>query len=253
MELWQVLQKKYLEKEVFHMDDDAHESPEHSASLMEDTDSQQDAAAAINGVVLDRRVEGALSTSPINSGRLRKRRSSVQTSGEESDQRGCFSRAPANSRVINALPDLRSIRLHMELSCFFLGLYGVWTIIGSIVFIPVWSAIGAERYVAPPEHKLRLILLNSALDSIYNILLLFGILVTTPLFMSVGTMMVMPCSIVVDRLVHGTELGPSGIVGAVVIVVGFVMLNIPQEAAARWYRACRVRCGYQGHEKLPNP
>jgi hypothetical protein len=242
MELWQVLQKKYLEKEVFHMDDDAHESPEHSASLMEDTDSQQDAAAAIDGVVLDHRVEDALSSSPINSGRLRKRRSSVQMSGEEPDQ-----------RVINALPDLRSIRLHMELSCFFLGLYGVWTIIGSIVFIPVWSAIGAEHYVTPPEHKLRLILLNSALDSIYNILLLFGILVTTPLFMSVGTMMVMPCSIVVDRLVHGTELGPSGIVGAVVIVVGFVMLNIPQEAAARWYRACRVRCGYQGHEKLPNP
>jgi hypothetical protein len=232
------------------MDDDVRESPEHSESLIADMETQQIAPASVDAVVLDHRVEDDLSASPINSGRLRKRRSSVQSSGENSRQFGCF---PPQSHFTSALPDLHSIRLHMELACFFLGLYGVWTMVGSIVFIPVWSSTGAEHYVSPPGHKLRLILLNSALDSIYNILLLFGILVTTPLFMSVGTMMVMPCSIVVDRLVHGTELGPSGIVGAIVIIVGFVMLNIPQETAARWYKNWRERCGCHDHAKLPNP
>ncbi len=56
-------------------------------------------------------------------------------------------------------------------------------------------AVGAESFEAPPRDNVALLCLNTCLDSLYS-LLLFGILVPTPLIMSVGCMLVMPASTV---------------------------------------------------------
>jgi hypothetical protein len=134
-----------------------------------------------------------------------------------------------------------SIRIQIELSCFIMAVYGFVTVVLSAPTLYIWSATSLEPFVLPSRHKLHLIIVNTALYTLYNGLLVFGILVTTPLFMSVGTMMVMPCSIVVDKLLYHSEMSSLALAGAVVIVIGFVMLNIPQTVASRWFVACKQR------------
>lgn len=140
------------------------------------------------------------------------------------------------------LPDLHCNRLRVEMSCFMLGLYGLCTVAFSGPLLALWNSGNVESFELPPHSKLSMLGINTVLDSTYNALLLFGILTTSPLFMSVGTMMVMPFSLLTDRILHGVQMGPAGILGAIVIVIGFTMLNIPQTAAARWYGKFKRRC-----------
>lgn len=139
-----------------------------------------------------------------------------------------------------AAGQILSIRLQIELSCFIMTVYGFVTVILSAPALYIWHASSLELFVLPNQHKLDLILLNTVLYTLYNGLLIFGILVTTPLFMSVGTMLVMPCSIVVDKLLYNNDLPASALAGAVVIVIGFAMLNIPQSVLSRWYVGCKL-------------
>ena len=148
---------------------------------------------------------------------------------------------PRSPRGNILLPDLTSTRLRIEMSCLMLGLYGVMTFLFSVPLLAIWNAAKIEEFKTPASHKLTLLLINTALDSVYNALLLFGILTTSPLFMSVGTMLVMPCSMVTDRLLHGVVMGPVGITGAVVIVCGFAMLNLPDSVNDKCVAAV-LRC-----------
>jgi hypothetical protein len=147
------------------------------------------------------------------------------------------SEAASANRWSQSLP----VRIQIELSCFIMTVYGLVTVLLSAPALYVWSAASLEPFSLPSREKLDLIMLNTALYTLYNGLLVFGILVTTPLFMSVGTMLVMPCSIVVDKLVYNSELSASALAGAVAIVLGFAMLNVPQSVASRWYVVCKQK------------
>lgn len=103
--------------------------------------------------------------------------------------------------------------------------YSLFYVPRSPVVVQV-HAIGVEPFELPPNPKVKLLVLGTVLDCVYNGLLLFGILIATPLFMSVGCMLVMPASIVVDRIANRTELAPGAIVGAVLILVAFFLLNV---------------------------
>ncbi len=124
------------------------------------------------------------------------------------------------------LPDLESTLGKAEVASFMLATYGVLSLLLCWVFVVLVHAVGVESFEAPPRDKVALLCLNAFLDSLYNGLLLFGILVSTPLIMSVGCMLVMPASIVVDRVVNGTELAPIAVTGAVFIVAAFALLNL---------------------------
>ena len=150
------------------------------------------------------------------------------------------------------LPDPSSNRGKAEVASFMLMLYGAITMLLCWVVVVVVHVTGVETLEAPPRTKLGLLCLNACLDSLYNGLLLFGILIASPLFMSVGCMLVsdafgvcacrplspsrlvlgtpcvqvMPASIIVDWIANGTELAPLAVVGAVLIIVAFIMLNL---------------------------
>lgn len=121
-----------------------------------------------------------------------------------------------------------------------LGTYGLFLNVMAAPIVLLWDKTGVETFELPSHSKASMLMLNAGFDSIYNVLLLFGILITSPLFISVGSMLVMPASIVTDRLIHGTVMGPVGVCGAIVIVIGFSLLNIPQEDASRWMKR---KCG----------
>lgn len=118
----------------------------------------------------------------------------------------------------------------LELSALVLGLIGLFTL---LLLWPVFFALhssGVEPFVWPVlASKWRLLAINAALDSCFNTSLLMGILLSSPLVISVGAMLVVPVSIIVDFLFHGTLLGPISWVGVGLIVAGFVVLKLPSQ------------------------
>jgi len=136
--------------------------------------------------------------------------------------------------------------LQLEMSCLVLGLIGVWT---ALVLWPVFfvlSASGLEPFRLPSRHTLDILLGNVVLDSMYNGLLLFGVAVSSPLAMSVGSMLVVPASIAADYFIHGTLLSALGGVGVVLIVAGFVLLKLTPSCM----NSARAACGL-GDETVP--
>lgn len=127
----------------------------------------------------------------------------------------------------------RPVHSDTELSFLVLGLIGICTLILLTPVIPLLDAVGLEPFEWPSVEKLSLLIANASMDVVYNVLLLLGILLTSPLFMAVGCMLVVPASILADWLVHGSTLSPQALAGACIVVSGFAVLKAPFERCRR--------------------
>lgn len=121
-----------------------------------------------------------------------------------------------------------------EAAALVLGAMGVWTLVLLWPALLVANAAGWEPFEAPPPDKARLLALNVALDTLYNLSLLWGIATTSPLTMSVATTLVVPVGILVDWIVHGTLPTLQALGGAVLIVSSILVLHAPRA----WWAAC---------------
>ena len=70
------------------------------------------------------------------------------------------------------------------------------------------------------------LILGSLASFSFNILINFGIAYTYPLFVSIGTIVGIPLNILVDIIINGEKVGWNQIVGACLIICGFVFLLI---------------------------
>jgi len=103
--------------------------------------------------------------------------------------------------------------------CNFLFLWpGVW-----IVHIT-----GFETFELPPTNVLIKMVISACLDGTFNILLLLGVMLTSPLLISVGSVLVIPGSILADFIVHHYVLPPLALFGIGLIIIGFVGLNLAE-------------------------
>jgi len=114
----------------------------------------------------------------------------------------------------------------VEDSIFVFGLIGLTS-----VFL-VWPGLllvhwtGFERFELPPLEILELFVLNGLMDAVFNIMLVLGIALTTPLFVTCGTMLAIPASLVWDHLAHGSEPNAMAWAGVSAVVAGFILLNL---------------------------
>ena len=69
----------------------------------------------------------------------------------------------------------------------------------------------------------------TGLDAVLNVSMLLGIVWSSPLFMSVGTLLTIPTSIVADRELHGYKLSVGNYAGIACIIVGFLGLTFARE------------------------
>ena len=82
---------------------------------------------------------------------------------------------------------------------------------------------------------------NAALDAVFNGLLVLAIALVSPLFASMGSMLLIPTGIVVDSLSSSKTLWDAWTyAGAVLIVIGFIVLSLPP--TIRRNIASRCRC-----------
>ncbi|XP_072045616.1 solute carrier family 35 member F3-like [Amphiura filiformis] len=83
---------------------------------------------------------------------------------------------------------------------------------------------------------------NAALGVVFNFLVNFGIALTYPLFIALGTVVGIPLNAVVDFLFRNIAFGAFKIGGTIFIIFGFVIMLMPE----RWQELCWPKnCGEQ--------
>lgn len=103
--------------------------------------------------------------------------------------------------------------------------------IGIFSIITMWPGLiivhygGFEKFQIPSPHIGSLIVLNMALDTIFNLLLLFGIALSSPLFVSVGSMLVIPATLITDVIIDKIHVPVGVVMGCILIAVAFGLLH----------------------------
>jgi hypothetical protein len=128
-----------------------------------------------------------------------------------------------------------------EKAALVLGSMGVFTLLLQWPLFLAFDRGGVEPFEWPPPSKLRLLLLDAGLDTLYNGLLLVGIATTSPLTMSLGSMLVVPASMLADWSLHGIVPSAGSIVGIGLILCGFVLLQAPADVVDRVRSVMRRR------------
>eukprot|EP01114_Cavostelium_apophysatum_P014609 TRINITY_DN3827_c0_g1_i1.p1 TRINITY_DN3827_c0_g1~~TRINITY_DN3827_c0_g1_i1.p1 ORF type:complete len:404 (-),score=61.21 TRINITY_DN3827_c0_g1_i1:15-1226(-) len=115
----------------------------------------------------------------------------------------------------------------------FLGLTGLITLLMYWPIIIILNYAKAETFEMPTAQIWGVLLANGGLDCVFNVLLLITIMLTSPLFVSVGSLMTIPVSIIADKVIHHMTPGPLSFVGAALIVIGFIGMNVAEYFAGK--------------------
>ena len=113
-----------------------------------------------------------------------------------------------------------------------LGFIGLLTFFLGWIPLPLLSVAGLETFVMPSASTAVKVMTVGLSDLVFNGFLLVGIRASTPLIITVGTMMVIPVGFVVDVLTKGYELHPLGVFGVVCTMLGVIRLNLAGGAGA---------------------
>lgn len=69
---------------------------------------------------------------------------------------------------------------------------------------------------------------TGGLGLVFNFLINFGVALTYPLFISLGTVLGIPINAIADALFRGQSFGRFKIIASIMIVIGFVLLLLPE-------------------------
>ena len=85
---------------------------------------------------------------------------------------------------------------------------------------------GFEVFAWPPPELAGPLALTLAMESLYNLALFGAIICTTPLFVSIGTMLTVPTAVLADWLLHSYLMTGVAWAGVALISVGYLLLNL---------------------------
>lgn len=131
--------------------------------------------------------------------------------------------------------ELESVLLKLEESLSVMGLMALWNMCTYWPIFFILDASGLEPFEMPAPFIAKQLAMNAGLDSLFTAFMLFGVCITTPLVMALGSMNVVPVSVVADWAVHGSLPSPLAFVGIVLVLVGFAVqqLTLPWSACSR--------------------
>ena len=122
----------------------------------------------------------------------------------------------------------------------YLGVVGVLNLM--FVWIVVWAfdRTGVEPFDHGSTEVWKKIFFNGVLDTLFNVFFLAGVTATSPLFMSAGTMFVVPLGIIVDVILGKGEMSILSLVGVALILMGFWLLNLRTSSTAVTRKAPKI-------------
>ena len=113
----------------------------------------------------------------------------------------------------------------LEASVVFLGFCGLVNIGLGWPFVVAFDVIGLEPFLLPSAKLTQQIMLNGFIDTIFNFAFIWGVALTSPVFMSTGTILIIPVGIVVDGVLGKGTMNFWQLCGVGLIVCGFLGLN----------------------------
>eukprot|EP01126_Amoeba_proteus_P024738 TRINITY_DN2484_c0_g1_i5.p1 TRINITY_DN2484_c0_g1~~TRINITY_DN2484_c0_g1_i5.p1 ORF type:complete len:316 (+),score=40.16 TRINITY_DN2484_c0_g1_i5:390-1337(+) len=136
-----------------------------------------------------------------------------------------------------------------------LGLMGLCTAFLLWPVVVIVHYTGYETFELPVGTDLEVAVVNLLLDLVLNASLLVGVHISSPLFMSVGSQLTIPASILADKIFHNILPPKRVYVGMVMIVVGFLGLNLSEQI--EFFRNTRFRytfrcCGGEEDDTTSN-
>jgi drug/metabolite transporter (DMT)-like permease len=149
---------------------------------------------------------------------------SNQTLISDSPRDGASEAAPLQLPIASASV---SPLIDAEMSGFVAGWMGIGTMVTLWPLFFIFNATGFETFELPTGDKIRILAISAALDSMYQLSLLFGIVITSPLWISVGTVLVVPASLLADWMIHHVTVSLQAGIGIAFIVAGFLILQVP--------------------------
>jgi len=155
-------------------------------------------------------------------------------------QAGCLSQTGGNLLVLLAalLYALYQVKIDMSMPCLdavttnaFVAIQGLTTLVllwpGIYLLnqLPAWC-FAAEAFQLPQSDAARGVLLSGLLAFAFNVFFCLALVLTSPLKVSVGCMLSVPCSLVADALLHGDSISSSAFFGSGLVIVGFLMITL---------------------------
>jgi len=131
------------------------------------------------------------------------------------------------------------------------------TLVGLISVFFSWPVLfilhytGAEKFELPSGGlQIGILVATTFLVFCNNYMFTFGVALTAPGFVTIGSMLAIPASAIVDRFVRDVAFPPLKIGGTAAVVAGFLLLNIDD----RWLWA-KIKslfcCSSAGYSRLP--
>ncbi|KAH3732527.1 DUF6 domain protein [Pelomyxa schiedti] len=118
------------------------------------------------------------------------------------------------------------------LSFLYLGLVGLCNCFTMWVGIPILDALGWEEFVVPSTDVIYQLLASEVSFLAFSCFTISGIVLSSPLFMTMGPLFCVPTSVVADALIHDYTLPAVSFLGVIIISGGFVMLFADEIIAA---------------------
>ena len=113
----------------------------------------------------------------------------------------------------------------LDISVIFLGFSGLFNAAIAWFVVYAFNRVNLEPFRLPDEKYTKLILINAVLDTVFNAAFLWGVTLMSPVFMSTGTVIIIPIGVVVDYLLGKGILTTNALIGILLIVSGFSIMN----------------------------
>lgn len=94
------------------------------------------------------------------------------------------------------------------------------------IMIPVWNKAGIEPVVKWETRTTAFLFANVAFEVSYVMTLVFGTILTSPLYFSVTTTLAIPVAGVTDWIVHGQVFSALTIAGMSFVLLGVILMNV---------------------------
>jgi len=120
---------------------------------------------------------------------------------------------------------------------FFLTLLGIVNI---VIFWPVLFILDFYNYETLDWNMLpwKFLIGTGVMGAIFNYLVNFGISITYPLFISVGVLLGVPLSSIVDAIVRNSSFDWIKIIAVAMVLFAFILMLIPNEKLNKYDHAC---------------
>ncbi|KAI8881905.1 hypothetical protein K501DRAFT_187956 [Backusella circina FSU 941] len=105
------------------------------------------------------------------------------------------------------------------------GMIGIVTFSLLWVPFPILHAIGYETFQIPDLHTFLNVLMIASMSVVYNATFMAVIALVNPVFAAVGVMLTVPAVALADMAVMGQLVPASTVIGSLLILAGFVILN----------------------------